>query len=294
MKFLKWSILAFTVIFLSGCTSINLESVESPSFTECISPRVQSLTSTLCSMKTEIPDKTVPSKEEIISAFRFWINFNAWKYDQNDFIDQERVVEIYYERNNPDYARDDDYFLGYLFFPYEENGKTLYEKYVFIFNEEGFSLEPSETSEAKTISKKLIYLGRETFYLAKKDVTKPVFPASSPRKEKLISRFKQKIIETLPSYGSEKAEYKVYIQNFTNVEDSALVLLVKNGSEISYGEVRYGEELDDGSFIDEVYFNNLRHGPGVPDTYDWNDEDARKRAEKIIELSVCDFSVAVP
>lgn len=133
----------------------------------------------------------IPSKEEIISTFRFRINFDAWKYDQDYFIDEERVGDIYYERNNSDYNRDDDNFQGYLFFTYEENGKTLYEQYVFVFRKEGFISEPLE-STVKTISKKLTYLGREIFIWQKRMLQNQYFLSHLLRIKKTYSDLNKK------------------------------------------------------------------------------------------------------
>lgn len=302
MKNSKSLILVIIVLCLSSCTHNepdNLQEVASSSFTKKIPMKSESPASSISLGDVEGTDEIIPTKEDILAAFRFYINFYEWKYgngNYSSYIDRERTVEIYYKKR-----KNQDIFEGYLFFPLEENGKTVYEEFSFLFGEEGFCSwaltdATMEDEPQKSISKKLTYLGTETFYFAKDDVCKPVFPESSPKKEKAISEFKQKITEELSSHGREKSKYKVYIQDFTN-EDTIYgeteVLLVIDNKEIEFWQAGYMNTRDDRTEQLEVYFQN-RHGTGVPLTFDWSDDLERASAEKMMELSVCDFSIVVP
>lgn len=285
------------VLCLSSCTHDKpdkSQSVMSPSFTEdggilkeTASPDV-SITPT----DKAVSEKVIPTKEDILDAFRFWINFCEWRYGNDNYpsyIDKERTVELYYYKR-----KDQNRCEGYLYFPFEKNGKTMYEEFVFLFGEEGFCSDPLyDCRTKKSINKKLTYLGTETFYFAKEDVRKPVFPASSPRKEKAIAEFKQEITEQLSSNGTGTSEYKVYIQDFSN-EDALCgsdipALLVYDGK-MEYWYLGYMNTRDDGTEKLEVY---SRVGSGGI-VMDWSDDLDRAIAEKIMELSVCDFSVVVP
>lgn len=89
----------------------------------------------------------------------------------------------------------------------------------------------------------------------------------------------------------EKGEYRVCIDNFTNEDRSAYVLIVKDGSEIWTGGVGFMSADDTGSSKKVVYFRafNKSHEP-----LDWADEYERTMAEKTIQTSICDFTVIVP
>lgn len=290
---IKVFILVMSVLCLSSCTHDEpdkSQSVVSPSFTEegDILKESESPDFSITPTDKVVSDKIIPTKEDILVAFRFWVNFEEWRYENDNYssyIDEKRTVEIYYKR------RDQKNYEGYLYFPFEKNGKTMYEEFSFLFGEEGFCSSPlTDCEPKKSINKKLTYLGTETFYFAKEDVCKPVFPDSSHRKEKAISEFKQKITEELSSCGRKKSEYKVYIQDFTN-EDAlcgGTEALVVDDEKMTYWEVCYGNMTDDGTEKLEVCIR------GGWITYDWSDDLDRARAEKTMELSICDFSVVVP
>lgn len=295
MKGSKVLILVMSVICLSSCAydePDNSQSVAPFSFTEDVLKETELSDFSITPTDAEVSNKIIPTKEDILAAFRFCINFEEWPYGNDNYssyIDEERTVVIYYKRRNQ------KNYEGYLYFPFEKNGKTMYEEFSFLFGEEGFCscplTDPTTGDEPqKSIIEKLTYLGTETFYFAKEDVCKPVFPDSSPHKKKAISEFKQKITEELSSCGRKKSEYKVYIQDFTN-EDAlhgGTEALVVDGEEMTYWQVGYENMMDDGTEKLEVCIR------GGWITYDWSDDLDRASAEKTMELSICDFSVVVP
>ena len=284
-----------SVLCLSSCTHDEpdkSQSVVSPSFTEegDILKESESPDFSIIPTDKVVSEKIIPTKEDILNALRFWINFCEWQYESGQYpsyMDKERTVELYYYKR-----RDQNRYEGYLYFPFKKNGKTMYEEFSFLFGEEGFCSWPLIDCETKkSINKKLTYLGTETFYFAKEDVRKPVFPDSSPRKEKAIAEFKQKITEQLSSNGRKKSEYKVYIRDFSNedaLRGDATEALVIDGEEMNYWGLGYESMTDDGTEKLEVCIR------GGWITYDWSDDLDRARAEKTMELSICDFSVVVP
>ena len=61
-------------------------------------------------------------KEEILSAFSFWVNKNCWLYGSSEYADVKNKIKVYYkDKNTKEY-------YGYLFI----KTKTGYDKLAFL------------------------------------------------------------------------------------------------------------------------------------------------------------------
>ena len=95
MKRFKWLItILFVFSLVVGCAqdqSISVKEEESPSSAE----EVEGL---------------VPNKEDVMTAFRFWVNKRAWQYGDDTYLDQETPIEIYYDdlSDNGSYKKEFD------------------------------------------------------------------------------------------------------------------------------------------------------------------------------------------
>lgn len=85
----------------------------------------------------EIPQVTEQDdrKQEILSAFQFWVNKNAWCYGDFEYINKKKTVEIYYE--NEDNKSDE--FYGHLFFPLQSDEKNFLNILHFILVKRGLN-----------------------------------------------------------------------------------------------------------------------------------------------------------
>lgn len=96
--------------------------------------------------------KELSPKEQILSAFSFWVNKENWLYDNSVYVDVQRNIKIYYK------ARNEAEYLGYIFIA---NGDK-YDKIVFVINKnDGYQSEPLYVKQVKTIDGKLSYLGEK-------------------------------------------------------------------------------------------------------------------------------------
>ena len=49
------------------------------------------------SLSAEEVEELVPNKEDVMAAFRFWVNKEAWQYGYDTYLDKETPIEIYYD-----------------------------------------------------------------------------------------------------------------------------------------------------------------------------------------------------
>ena len=86
-------------------------------------------------------------KEEILSAFSFWINKNCWLYGNSEYADAQNKIKVYYrDKNTKEY-------YGYLFIKL----KTRYDKITFLFKKnDGYQSEPLSVKSVKKTDKKLL------------------------------------------------------------------------------------------------------------------------------------------
>lgn len=126
--------------------------------------------------------KELSQKEQILSAFSFWVNKENWLYDNSVYVDVQKNIKIYYK------ARNEAEYWGYIFIA---NGDK-YDKIVFVINKnDGYQSEPLYVKQVKTIDGKLSYLGDKKFFFSKKSVRKPQFPVSSEKKNILLKGQKE-------------------------------------------------------------------------------------------------------
>jgi hypothetical protein len=161
---------------------------------------------------------------------------------------------------------------------------------VFYCSEGSFELWPGDRGNetVKTIPRNLIYLGTETFYFAKDEISKPVFPPASEKKERAIETFKQGMIDYMD--GFEKGEYRIGIEEFNNIDKQSHVVIIKEDGRIWDNIIYYGinEETKEG----EAEFQWAIRLYTEPTQHDY---DLMKAfAEKIMELSVCDLTITIP
>ena len=225
----------------------------------------------------------VQTKEEvctndILSAFEFWVNRNAWLYGDLEYVDMENKVDIYYKEK-------EDGYLGYLYFPNVEHGEKVYKQFSFYFGKNGFRSHPFTETKTKKIEKNLIFLSQENFCLKRTDISKPIYPSASKKKLDFITKGKNKIKEVLCSQMKNNEEYQVYILDCTNEDVTAEVIVIENNKKMWLGEILNQIQLDDGTIKEEVDFI------GRDSVIDWSDEQNRKDFEKELELSISEFTV---
>lgn len=225
--------------------------------------------------------KELSPKEQILSAFSFWVNKENWLYDNSVYVDVQKNIKIYYK------ARNEAEYLGYIFIA---NGDK-YDKIVFVINKnDGYQSEPLYVKQVKTIDGKLSYLGEKKFFFSKKSVRKPQFPVSSERKEHFIKRAKRNISNILAKNTSrKKINYEVYILNFTNADSSAGVIIIEDGKKMWLSEVVSEIEGDDGKIKKNLAEFRGQRGP----TIDWTNAENREEFRKELEMSICKFSVKI-
>lgn len=257
----RYLIYCIFVLILFGCGKIHKET----------QPKGQS------SVKVS-ESKNELNKEDILSAFRFWVNKKAWLYEDFEYVDIKKEVDVYYKKvNNNEY-------LGYLYIS-SENG---YIEISFLLGKDGYRSEPFSKRDKKEVENGLTYLGKEIFYFANEDVSKPEFPASSEKKDKFIQKAKQKIQEVLLSTETnQKKSYQVYILDFTNEDVGADVIIIENNKEMNLCRVLNQIELDDGTVLKDIAEYMGGRGPVI----DWSDSRNRKDFEKELQLAVCKFTI---
>lgn len=215
---------------------------------------------------------------DILSAFKFWVNRNAWLYGHLEYVNMENKVDIYYKE-------EEDGYLGYLYFPNIEDGEKVYKQFSFYFGEDGFRSHPFTETKTKKIEKNLIFLKQANFCLKRTDISKPMYPPASKKKLDFISKGKDKIKEILSSQIKKNDEYQVYILDCTNEDITAEVIVIENNKEMWLGEISNQIQMDDGTIKEEIDF--IGRGPVI----DWADEQNRKNFEKELELSISEFTV---
>lgn len=224
----------------------------------------------------------VPNKEDILSAFQFWVNKNAWLYQDYTYVDVKKAVDIYYK------SKSEKEYTGYLYFPYEKKGKIRYEKISFLFGENGFE-SGVYVEETKKISKKLTYLGSDTFYMKKDDVTKPKYPEATQAKKTLIKNAKKEITKYLKDKTQEgEKAYKVYIQDFTN-QDRNVYVVIEDDSTLSNGTIYTQQEMDDGTVKEGTFLSTSYEKKYIDDL----DEHGKAVYDREKELSIYEFTVEI-
>ena len=167
----------------------------------------------------------VPNKEDVMVAFKFWVNKRAWQYEDDTYLDKETLVEIYYDDlSHKMYSEDYDewvdrkydpeddewfevtygeeyrnkYYHAYVYYPLKKDkkGKETYKVTGFRISKTGFNAE-ADIDEVRKIGKELTYLGQETFHFKSTDVSKPEYPVSSPMKEAFIEVAKERVNELI-------------------------------------------------------------------------------------------------
>ena len=79
-------------------------------------------------------------KEEIVSAFSFWINKNCWLYGSSEYADTQNKIKIYYKDKN---AKE---YYGYLFV----RTKNGCDKLAFLIKKKnGYQSEPLYVKKVK-------------------------------------------------------------------------------------------------------------------------------------------------
>lgn len=240
----------------------------------------------------EIPQVTEQDdrKQEILSAFQFWVNKNAWCYGDFEYINKKKTVEIYYE--NEDNKSDE--FYGHLFFPLQSDEKKFFKHFTFYFGKEGFESEPFLEEKVKVIENDLIYLGKDEFYFTENNVSKPKFPYASEKKKNFINKSKKELEKAINSFEFDKKKdkygiYNVYIQDFTNQDTKTNVVIIKDNKILWSSEILNQMVMDDGTTSNNIaYFRGTYSAP-----CDWSDKSIKKIYEKQLELSVCKFAVEV-
>ena len=215
---------------------------------------------------------------DILSAFKFWVNRRAWLYDDLEYVDMESRVDIYYKK-------EEDGYVGYLYFPNVEDGKKVYKQFSFYFGEDGFRSHPFTETKTKKLEKNLIFLSRKNFCLKRTDISKPMYPPASKKKLDFITKGKDKIKEMLSSQMKKNEEYQVYILDCTNEDITAEVIMIENNKKMWLGEILNQIQLDDGTIKEKIDF--IVREPVI----DWSDEQNRKDFEKELELSISEFTV---
>ena len=82
MRRFKWLITILSVLLLVSCSNedqrTSIKEGDNPSSAE----EVEGL---------------IPNKEDVMAAFRFWVNKKAWQYGDDTYLDKETPIEIYYD-----------------------------------------------------------------------------------------------------------------------------------------------------------------------------------------------------
>jgi hypothetical protein len=200
----------------------------------------------------------------------------------------QMTAEIYYEEINQ-LGRNG--YVGYLFFPFQKNEKTWYNKVSVFIGKEGFESDFSQEDETRKIDDKLIYLGQETFCFMKEDFEKPIFPVLSTNKQNFIEKAKKEITKEIHSFEKpNKGKYKVYIEKFTNQDTYANIIILKNNIEAYGAKVLSEMVMDDGTVSKDVAYIWGLHLP----PRNWNNKLERSDYEKRMQLSICEFTVVNP
>lgn len=218
-------------------------------------------------------------KEEILSAFSFWVNKNCWLYGSSEYADVKNKIKVYYkDKNTKEY-------YGYLFI----KTKTGYDKLAFLIKKnEGYQSEPLSVKRVKKIGKKLSYLGNDTFFFDSHNAEQPQFPKSSKKKAAFIKRAKKKIKKLLsPNANSKKINYEIYILDFTNADISADVIVIENSKKMWLSEVVSEVKWDDGKTRKNLAQFQGQKSPII----DWTNAKNRTDFKKQLEMSVCKFNV---
>jgi hypothetical protein len=277
-NFIKSSLCYLFVISLIGCHRLEASPIQ----------ELESPTPSIDFPAIKISSDEKPNIEDIMHVFRFLVNKNVWIYGKSIYMGSQMTAEIYYEEIN---QLGKNGYVGYLFFPFQKNEKTWYNKVSVFIGKEGFESDFFQEDETRKIDDKLIYLGQETFCFMKEDVKKPIFPTSSTKKQDFLEKAKKKITQRINSYEKpSKGEYKVYIENFTNQDISANVIILKNNEEAYRVEVFSEMVMDDGTVSkDIVHYFGVRSPPR-----NWNNKLERSDYEKRMQLSICEFTVVNP
>lgn len=223
-------------------------------------------------------NKNELDKEDILSAFRFWVNKNAWLYGDCEYVDINMKVDVYYRK------MEDNRYLGYLYILNEND----YTEISFILGENGYVSESSSRGNRNSIESDLIYLGREDFYFDSADISKPEYPALTKEKEEFIQKAEQAIREELLE-EKRKASYQVFILDFTDEDVAADVIIIEDNKEMIRCKVLNQIKLDDGTVKRDIAKFWGNRDPVV----DWTDEQNRKAYEKELQLAVHTFTVDV-
>lgn len=217
-------------------------------------------------------------KEDILSAFRFWVNKKAWLYGDCEYVDTNMDVDLYYRQT------EDNRYLGYLYII----NKSDYTEISFILGKDGYVSKPSSIGNRNSIENDLIYLGREEFYFDSADISKPEYSALSKEKEEFIKKAEQAIREALLK-RKRKAGYQVFILDFTNEDVAADVIIIEDNKEMSLCKVLNQIKLDDGTIL-----RDIAEFVGSRDSVvDWTDDQNRMDYEKELQLAVHTFTVDV-
>lgn len=133
------------IMFFSGCSDSGIKNNTKEAATHSITETTEAVTPSVTeAAETVTPGTTQAAevvnsdynlkKEEIISAFRFWINKEAWINGSMDYVNERKLVKVYINEVN------ENEYYGYLYF--ELKNKKKYKEYTFYFGEDGFQSEP--------------------------------------------------------------------------------------------------------------------------------------------------------
>lgn len=247
----------------------------------------------LTSVSKEVPEVIEQNdrQQEILSAFRFWVNKNAWCYGDFEYINKKKIVEIYYENED---SEGNNEFYGHLYIPLKGDGKKCYKHFSFYFGKEGAESEPFTDEKVKVVDSDLIYLGKDTFYFPENNISKPKFQSASEKKKRFIDKAKKELTKAINSFEFDKKEdkygiYKVYIQDFANQDMATNVVIIKDEKIMWPSEILNQMVMDDGTILNDIaYFRGTYSAPR-----NWSDKNIRKIYERQLELSVCEFAVEV-